>query len=355
MVVPADALIRDYWHLVAHRSELADPGDFVRLDWAAGELVLHNDEGEVIAFDNVCPHRGGRYFTLDRGNARAVCPYHGWSVRGGEVRVARRELFSACDLQKAVINRYRTEWCGDFLFAGIAPVMSLAEQLDAFSGPLADISGDITAPHDLYRIDFEADWRVGVENALEGYHVNSVHPGTLAPLALREDADSFAGLNSAYHARIGHARTARGLQGLGRFFDLRAGFEGYCAYYLFPFSMVSSTFGYSYSMQTYFPAAEPNRSWFVTRLYAGRAAAGAEGVLETLLNAAAPFNRQVFDEDHQICRRVSRRYDLDADDRIFASTEQRVRRLAEVLRGIEAAGTSGVKRASGIGPRRKSS
>ena len=335
MAVSADALIRDYWHLVAHRSELAQPGDFVRLDWAAGELVLHNDEGGIIAFDNVCPHRGGRYFTVDRGNARAICPYHGWSVRGGEVRVARREQFTACDLEKAVLNRFRTEWCGDFLFVGIAPVMSLEDQLGAFAAPLADIAGDIVAPRDIYQIDFQANWRVGVENALEGYHVNSVHPQTLAPMALCEDADSYAGLNSAYHARIGHARTARGLQGLRRFFDLRAGFDGYSAYYLFPFAMVSSTFGYSYSMQTYFPAAEPHRSRFCTRLFASRSAAGAEGVAETLLNAAAPFNRQVFDEDHEICRRVSHSYDMDGEGRIFGATEARVRYLSETLHGIE--------------------
>ena len=236
-----------------------------------------------------------------------------------------------------MLNRYRTEWCGDFLFVGVRPVMSLADQLDAFAAPLADISGDMAGPRDLYKIDFQADWRVGVENALEGYHVNNVHPATLAPLALRQDEDSFAGLNSAYHGRVGHARTAKGLEGLRRFYDIRAGFDGYCAYYLFPFAMVSSTFGYSYSMQTYFPAAEAHRSWFTTRLYAARAAPGAEELAETLLNAAAPFNRQVFDEDHEICRRVSPRYDLNAEGRIFGATEARVRHLDQTLRAIEAA------------------
>ena len=337
MALSPEALIRDYWHLVAHRSELAEPGDFVRLDWALGEVVLHNDAGEIIAFDNVCPHRGGRFFVEDRGNARAICPYHGWAVRGGEVRPARREQFTACDLEKAVLRRYRTQWCGDFLFVGIEPVMSLERQLDAFMTPLADISGDIVGVRDVYPIDFQADWRVGLENALEGYHVNSVHPETLAPMALCDDRDSFAGMNSAYHARVGDGRTRRGLEGLRRFFDLRAAFEGYGAYYVFPFAMVSSTYGYSYAVQTYFPSGKPNRSRFCTRLYASRAAPGAEGVSETLLNAAVRFNRQVFDEDHAICARVSPRYDLDGETRIFASSEARVRFLAETLRGIEAA------------------
>lgn len=337
MPVPVETLIRDYWHLVAHRSELAGPGDYVRLQWALGEVVLHNDEGEVIAFDNVCPHRGGRFFAEDKGTARAVCPYHGWSVRRGEVRPTRPDEFSACDLGRAVLNRYRTAWCGDLLFVGIAPVMTLEAQLDAFAPQLDAISRDMATPHDLYRIDFQANWRVAVENALEGYHVNSVHPQTLAPLALGEHQDSFAGLNSAYHGRIGDARIRRGLEGLARFFDLRAQFEGYCSYHVFPFAMVSSTYGYSYALQNFMPRREPHRSWFYTRLFSSRVVEGAQGVAQTLVDAAQQVNRRIFDEDHEICRRVSPDYDLDAPDRIFAASEGRLRALAERLRGIEAA------------------
>ena len=337
MPVPVETLVRDYWHLVAHRSELAWPGDYLRLQWAAGDLLLHNDEGEVIAFDNVCPHRGARFFLDDHGSGRAVCPYHGWSVRRGEVRVTRREEFSDRDLRRAVLNRYRTEWRGDWLFAGVDPVMTLEQQLDAFAAPLAALSGDIVARHDLHRIDWGSGWRVAVENALEGYHVNSVHPETLAPLALHEHADSFAGLNSAYRGRVGDARTRRGLQGLRRFFDLRAQFEGYLSYYVFPFAMVSSTYGYSYALQNFMPGAEPHRTNFYTRLFSSRAAEGAEGVSETVLAAALRANRRIFDEDHVICRRVSPTCDLDAPDRIYAASEARLRALADGLRGIEAA------------------
>ena len=334
MPVPVETLIRSYWHLVAHRSEVAAPGDFVRLSWAKGDLVVYNDEGEIIAFDNVCPHRGGRFFVDDRGNARAICPYHGWSLRGGEVRVTRREEFTACDLAKAVLTRFRTAWCGDFLFVGVEPVMTLDEQLGQFGAKLADISAEMIAPRDLYKIDFQANWRVGVENALEAYHVNSIHRDTLAPMALSDGEDSYAGLNSAFHAKIGNARIARGLAGLRRFFDLRGDFEGYCTYYVFPFAMLSSTFGYSYSVQTFFPAAEPSRSWFYSRLFSSRAAEGAESFSDTLLTATIKANHQIFDEDHDICRRVSPGYDLDNPGRIHAASEARVRALADALRLI---------------------
>ena len=336
MPATVDHLIRSYWHLVAHRSELAEPGDFVRLTWALGELVVYNDQGRMLAFDNVCPHRGARFFAEDHGNARAICPYHGWSVRGGEVRPARREQFTECDLAKATLNEFRTAWCGDFLFVGIEPVMALGDQLDAFGASLADISGEIVGRRDLYKIDFQANWRIAVENALEAYHVNSVHPDTLAPMALTDDRDTYAGLNSAYHARIGSARVARGLGGLRRFFDLRHAFDGYCTYFVFPFAMVSSTYGLSYSLQTYLPTAEPNRSWFYSRLFACRAAADSAGVVETLLAATVKANHQIFDEDHAICSRVSPTFDLSSENRVFASSEARLRALAQTLRRLGA-------------------
>ena len=336
MAALTDTLMRDYWHLVAHRSELAAPGDFVRLEWGLGDLVLHNDEGEVIAFDNVCPHRGGRFFMHDRGSARAVCPYHGWSVRRGEVRVTRPAEFSACDLGRARLTGYSTVWCGDWLFVGVSPIMTLDAQLQAFSADLQAISAEVAALCGLQRIDWRSNWRVAVENALEGYHVNSVHPETLATLALYDHEDRFTGLNSAYFGRIGDPRTLRGLKGLNRFFDLRAQFDGYCSYYVFPFAMVSSTFGYSYALQNFMPRQDAATSWFYSRLFSSRVAQGGEGVAETLMEATRGINRRIFEEDHEICSRVSPAYDLDAPHRIYAKSEARLRVLADHLQEIEA-------------------
>lgn len=122
-------LLNGFWRLVAHRGELAEPGAFLRLDWALGDLVLHNDEGQIVAFDNVCPHRGGRFFVEDHGVGRAVCPYHGWSYRGGQVRVPLAKTFPPGALDKVALRRFQTAWCGDFLFVGIAPAQTLEDQL----------------------------------------------------------------------------------------------------------------------------------------------------------------------------------------------------------------------------------
>jgi phenylpropionate dioxygenase-like ring-hydroxylating dioxygenase large terminal subunit len=329
-----ETLSRSFWHLVAHRNEVAAPGEFVRLKWALGELVVFNDEGEIMAFDNQCPHRGTRLFVDDAGCQPALCPYHGWSYRGGQIRIPRRETVPTAEAEGARLNRFQTAWCGDFLFVGVAPRQALGEQLGDLAQSLETISCDIEGRGDFNAFDFECDWRVAVENALEGYHVNLIHPGTLAPLGLRNHQDSYIGPNSVYRAEIGEARTVKGLERLGRYFRIKAAWSGYTSLFVFPFAMVSSTFGYSYALQNFFPAGKPNRTHFSSRLLAARAAPGAEAVTGPFLASAAEVNRKVFEEDHAICRRVSPHYDSGRPDRIFAQSEDRARHFWQTLRNL---------------------
>jgi hypothetical protein len=128
---------------------------------------------------------------------------------------------------------------------------------------------------------------------------------------------------------------AKGLKGLQRFVEASNVFEGYSTYYLFPYAMISSTYGLTYAVQNFFPSGDAaNRTHFYTRLLSARAKPGAAGVGETLIQSNIAANRQIFDEDHAICRRVSPTFDLSDPHRIYAATEQRVRRFDACLRAI---------------------
>ena len=240
-----ETLAREWWHLVAHRSELATPKDFVRLSWPLGELVLFNDQGSIVAFDNLCPHRGTRLFLDHDGNGPAACPYHGWTFRNGAVRIPPAHAVSSEDRERARLNAYRTEWCGDFLFAGVEPRSPLDVQLGAIGAWLEGVSHDIVGRRDTNAYDYECHWRVAVENALEADHVEMIHPETLATLALQPGRFDFAGANSSWFTEVGDPRIAKRLDALGRHFDLQQAHPGYVNVLVFPFAMLSSTFGYS--------------------------------------------------------------------------------------------------------------
>lgn len=297
-------LFERYWHLACHRRELSNEGDFIRFDSVLGEVVLFNDGGEIVAFDNRCPHRGARLYTEAHGNRPPTCGYHGWTYRNGTVIVPEKERFKACDIGRARFNTYRVEWCGDFVFFAIDPCLDLYEQLGKTADILENISFNVDRRIDLNRYDYECYWPLAVENALEPYHIAAVHPETLATLELGDGQNVFAGANSMWYAPLGNARVGNQLSRLRKLFNIDYQSEGYMSIYIFPFSMISSTYGYSYSLQNFFPSARgESRTHFTSRLYASNTVNdNALRILDSFFASTVSMNRDVFDEDHEVCK-----------------------------------------------------
>lgn len=299
------ALMRGCWHLIGHRCELPAPGDYLAVSTAFGDLVVFNDEGSLVAFDNRCPHRGARWYDSPAGQQRASCPYHGWSYRRGRVCVAGRRGFDGDAVDGARLNAYTLAFCGDFVFVGIAPVQSLEAQLGGLFERLASWSMAIERRHDLNAYAYECTWPVALENALEAYHVSEVHPESLGLLRLDAGVDAFHGQNSSWDAAIGDERMVRQIQRVRRLFAPGPGLTGYANLHVFPFAMVSTTGGLSFAVQHFFPGAAPGTTAFSSRLYAAKPADARAGeALAGFFTGAAELNRRVFEEDHAICRRV---------------------------------------------------
>lgn len=261
-----------HWTPIAHRSELAKSGDFVLLPWKVeGEIAIANIAGEIVAFDNRCPHRGARIFTDARGNRPPACPYHGRLATAHTVR-----HFSMTEM-------------GDFIFArqyrpGNAQIGPPMIGLIKDAPPLAF--------HSALAFVMDCHWTVAVENALDFEHVEHVHAESLAKLALvpkrlrkLDDGSSIEEFTSEAQ-RLGH---------LTRFFRHEKSF-GYTHAHLFPYSCVSSTRGWTYSLQHYFPRAD-GRTNFIHRLYA----AETTRPMPEFFDSVARLNAQVFREDAAIC------------------------------------------------------
>ncbi len=71
------------WHMVAHRAELANPGDYKTFQIGeAPVLIVHGEDGKLRVFQNACPHRGTQLATCPRGSGRKIeCPYHRWTFK----------------------------------------------------------------------------------------------------------------------------------------------------------------------------------------------------------------------------------------------------------------------------------
>lgn len=297
-------LFTDYWHMVAHRLELPQNNDFIKFKTPIGEVVIFNDEGELIAFDNRCAHRGTQIYSENFGNQANTCRYHGWTFRSGRLHIPHQEQFVGCDISNADLNRYTLDWCGDFLFLGVSPKKALYDQLDGVAHYIENISFNIDSRLDFSAYEYECYWPLALENALEPYHIDMVHPQTLATLNLERGTNEFYGVNSIWTAPIGNKRINKQLAGLNRFFNIDYQYEGYMSIYMFPFTMISSTYGYSYSLQNFFPsAARFDRTNFTSRLLGTPIKSPSyQNIVMPFLESSAKVNRKVFEEDHDICK-----------------------------------------------------
>jgi phenylpropionate dioxygenase-like ring-hydroxylating dioxygenase large terminal subunit len=323
-----------YWHLLCHRSEVCKPRDFVRLKGFGQEIVAFHDGKDIVVFDNRCPHRGAMIFGDDSGNQPFLCPYHNWSYSKGRVFIADPKQFAHCDKPKPDLNRYQTAWVGDFLFFAIKPLKSVEEQLGEVGPMVHSISTSVEARHDFASYKYDSIWQISIENALEPYHVSAIHPDSLAKLRLTSGRNEFFESNSVWYTEVGDSRTVKQLANLLKFFTIDYLYEGYFNLHLFPFSMISSTFGISYSVQNFFPATENGITAFASRLYRSRLAdQSKENIVAHLMNSTAKLNRQVFMEDKMICQRIpASSWTMSAPEYYALPDEERLFYFRERLR-----------------------
>lgn len=174
-------LFENHWQFVAHVDELNNVGDFVVCQIGKIPLVvLRNEQQELKAFHNVCRHRAGPLAT-ENGNSKVLrCKYHGWTYQlDGQLKSAPEmqstKNFEIC--QHKLPAAYVCEWQG-LIFAAInKPIVSVDTLLDGIVERIKPIElTQLSFSHrDEYLVD--CNWKVYMDNYLEGYHLPHVHPG----------------------------------------------------------------------------------------------------------------------------------------------------------------------------------
>lgn len=195
------------WQLVGHVSALADVGDHVIAELAGVPLVVvRGEDGELRALHNVCRHRAGPLATCDgRGAKRLRCKYHGWSYALDGQLLSATEMDSAEDFDVSVIRLPRArvdEWQG-LVFACLDPqAPPLDEVLDGIEERVGDRGLDRYRFHERVAYEIECNWKVYIDNYLEGYHVPHIHPELNALLEYRSYIVETAAWHSLQHSPL---------------------------------------------------------------------------------------------------------------------------------------------------------
>lgn len=301
-----EKIFSKFWHLLCHRKEVENNNDYLKIKTPIGDVVAFNDNGNIVVFDNICPHRGSFIFSGSHGRKSATCPYHGWTFAYGEMIIPSGDFFKKCKVDKVSLRFFKIEWVGDFIFFGVEPELDVYEQLGAVAEILENISFNLNERIDFSHYEYECSWPLAIENALEPYHISMVHGETLAKLKLEEGVNEFFGVNSIWKTNVGDKGVEKKLLGLNKFFNIDYQHPGYVNIFIYPFSMISSTFGYSYSLQNFFPhKSDREKTYFYSRLLSANIKKPEfSKVLEGFFESTASVNRKVFQEDHDVCKNI---------------------------------------------------
>lgn len=186
-----------HWVFAAADGELPDTGSIKPLEVGGTPIMMvRGSDGEVRAFHNICRHRGTLLVAEPCARPQITCPYHAWSYRlDGTIRA--RPHFHGAD-------RTDTFGTGGDGRLNLLPVRSaswngchfvdLSGKAPALTDWLAPVLGR-TAAYDFSLIrwigkrsySIRSNWKLVLENYMEGYHVFAAHPRLLdhAPMSVR--------------------------------------------------------------------------------------------------------------------------------------------------------------------------
>jgi len=174
------------WQLVGREEQVSTPGSYFTAS-VAGEplLVVRGNDGLLRALSNVCRHRAGPVAKGEGSCGAFRCGYHGWSyaLDGHLLNTPEFDGVEDFERESIALPDFRVEtWLG-LVFVNLDPTApSLLETLGELPADLAvrGYDGMRLAARKDWSVD--CNWKVYVDNYLEGYHIPIVHPGLMKEL-----------------------------------------------------------------------------------------------------------------------------------------------------------------------------
>jgi phenylpropionate dioxygenase-like ring-hydroxylating dioxygenase large terminal subunit len=187
------------WLLACPVSDVRESGDFAKFDIGSESfIIVRDDDGDVHAHYNVCPHRGSRLVTSDTGSLPSfTCPFHSWkfSLEGENTEVTDPETFRPEVLcHDRNLTSVRCEVAAGLVFISMDPeIQPLKEWLAPILPHLELYQMDRMNVVQHRKSDWGANWKGGVDAFAETYHLHAVHPQTQCLMDDRTQIDLWPG------------------------------------------------------------------------------------------------------------------------------------------------------------------
>ncbi|MBW4437365.1 MAG: Rieske 2Fe-2S domain-containing protein [Pleurocapsa minor GSE-CHR-MK-17-07R] len=303
------------WQPVGRADMVARPGDYFTCDVVGEPLVItRGTDGKLKAFFNVCAHRAGPVAS-GKGNRKSLqCKYHGWTytLDGKLMNAPEFDGVENWDKSAVCLQPVRVVEWGPFIFVNLddsAP--DFMEVYGSIDEEIRRKGFDIGRMRAMERRDYYIDcnWKVYVDNYLEGYHVPIAHPGLYRELDYEQyRVDTFRYYSSQY-APIRPSKDGD-IQGRDRRY-VRTEAEAEALYYwIFPNTMLN-VYPDNMSINIILPVGHDKTltifEWYFEEPGTGD---GWESMQQTIA-----FSDEIQQEDIEICETVQKGLQSRAYDR----------------------------------------
>ena len=281
---------------------IADPESFFTAE-VAGEpvIVVRDKQGVLRAFSNVCRHRAGP-IALGSGCRNVLrCQYHGWTytLDGRLIGTPDVEGVEFFDRSTMGMVPLRLEVWKQFIFVNF----------DAQAEPLASYLGKIPEQARGFQFDglqfaerrdyvINCNWKVYVDNYLEGYHIPIAHPGLMREI---DYANYRVDTYRYYSQQFAPIRAMKTEDNAERFYEPGSGLRQAVYFWIFPNLMVN-IYPDNVSTNLIVPISHDKTltifEWFFHDVV--------DSSVQERIRRAIAFSDQVQQEDIALCESVQR-------------------------------------------------
>ena len=306
-VLEEDKVFGRTWQLVGRVDQVSATGQYFTAEIGPEAIAVVRDGETLRGFHNICLHRAGPVAEGCGTRQTLQCRYHGWTYRLDGSLLRAPEMEDACDFTRESMHLLPVQvaaW-GPLVFAN----------LDLKAPPLERFFEDIDRRSERFSVTtmryvgrkswtIACNWKVYVDNYLEGYHIPVVHPTLHKEL----DYDQYRVELHRYYS-LQHAPIRAG-RGGNRQYQSTSPDDEAQYYWIFPNVMLNI---YQGQMQTNTVVARgPDSCEVVFEWYAHQPPADAAA--DPTWTRLMAFSDEIQAEDIEICERVqknlrSRSYD----------------------------------------------
>lgn len=177
-----ERLWKRVWQMACREEDVPEVGDHITYDIAGiSVLVVRTAPEKIMAFRNICLHRGRLLKEKSGRDEDLRCAFHGfaWNLDGSLKHVPCKWDFPQVD-ETWRLPEVKTAFWGGFVFIN----------LDPDCAPFEDFVGDLSAHFERWPLErrykqahvakiLDCNWKVAQEAFMEAYHVVATHPQLL--------------------------------------------------------------------------------------------------------------------------------------------------------------------------------